>query len=874
MIGVLSLNVIYLADGDVDWTDWLDLPQTAFLDRMSALMDKTDTAEPHHLEFMALYNALMSGNHDSARIADLAAGIADMMRQRDRQAVGLLFLELEVRSRLSHGDLVKALAVLELMASLVSDDAERQDVLELADDAWGGSANLLLAEDIYPLILVSLTRVFRTLGDLDRLVMALLTASAIFEDQDALSAAQRALSDAREVAETQKSFDLLAKILERKAAIEYRSHQFKPAIAAAQAARDLRALQGQPPSASLANIVATSLMNLDRDAEALPVYEDALALLGPVEHAFRSVLLTNLAACRRKAGELTEAQRAIDQARLVPFEDELSESNLERELVAARISTSAGRPGDAFAAIAAAARFMNSLLSPILRLHRRRGVRHRYVVRFEMAMRDLPDEGNVEDVLPALATIRGSLIADWMSLLDWAGELQSASTISESEKNELRDRLDVIKGFGSPFLYGFREKYDDPWEPGAFARPWDELGVLIRRFRPRVTSAPYDGVTLDRAVALLRQRLADGYAIAIPTFGGPSMYVWIMFHDGYRRVEIPDEATSALFGQRTLFQQGSISRDAFNASLTSVLRAAGAVLNPELDRLLDQGATGLLYFQDLLDCVAMPAIAMSHDAVRCRIATGDFEMALTPVIYPARAQAPVVAPRLLSVSDKGEADLLLAGHEAEVAARLMRASDHVTVQANDHFGFDEAFDAADMLIVSTHGRSIAQFTDPHFAHLGGGTERHVISVDGLQRRVPGAKLRIAILNACHSGASAHKSLFANHRTHDLASYPNLLLLNGAACVSAAGWRISDTAGFAFNALAARFLFEGDVPARALGRAAAKLRNLRKSELFDLLDLIGDQAVSAQARERLQTAPEVGMFSSPYLSGSFQVYRLL
>lgn len=867
------MDVTYLADGDVDWTDWLHLPQTAFIDSLSALIDPADTDEPHHLEFVALYNALISGRHEATRIADLAAAIADVMLQRERHAVGLLFLELEVRSRLSHGDLIPALAVLEHMASLVSDDAERQDVLDLADDAWGGSANSLLAEDIYPLILVSLTRVFRTLADLDRLAKALLTASAIFEDQGALDTAQRALSDAREVAETQQSFALLAEILEREATITYRRHQFEEAMTTAQTAWDLRAAQGQAPSAPLANTIATSLMHLDRDAEAIPVYEDALALLRPDEHALRSVVLMNLAACRRKMGRLAEAQQAIDQARLVPSDDDMLESNLELELIAARIATSAARPDDAVASITAAARWMDNLLSRILRLHRRRGVRDRYVVRFEMAMRDLPDAGDAENVLPALATVRGSLIADWLSLLDWAAEIQRTGSISDGEKGELQDRLDVIKGFGAPFLYGFREKYDDPWEPVAFARPWDELGVLIRRLHPRVTSAPYDGVKLDRAVALLRQRLAEGYALAIPTFGGTSMYVWIMFRDRYRRVEIPAEATFALFGQRILFQQESISRDAFNATLASVLRAAGDVLHPEFDRLLRQGATGMLYFQDLLDCVAMPAIAMSHATVRGRIATGDFEMTLTPVIYPARAQTPVSAPRLLSISDESEA-LMLAGHEAEVAARLVGATDHMTVQANDQMGFDAAFGDADMMIVSTHGRSIAQFTDPYFAHLGGGTEWHVISVDSLQRLGPSAKLRVAILNACHSGASAHKSLFATHRTHDLASYPNLLLLNGAACVSAAGWRISDTAGFAFNVLAARFLSEGDLPVRALGRTVAKLRDLRKSELFELLDLIADEAVAAQVRERLQRASEVGMFSASYLSGGIQVYSLL
>jgi hypothetical protein len=132
---------------------------------------------------------------------------------------------------------------------------------------------------------------------------------------------------------------------------------------------------------------------------------------------------------------------------------------------------------------------------------------------------------------------------------------------------------------------------------------------------------------------------------------------------------------------------------------------------------------------------------------------------------------------------------------------------------------------------------------------------------------------MAVLNACHAGSGLARNYQHHFRTHDVASYPALLLLNRRSVVGAAAWRTSDTASYVHLALTSIGLAEGLPPSRALSRATARLRSLSKAETLDLLDLVPDPDVRAKAVQRIAAAPAAGMFSQPYLYAGFETYGL-
>lgn len=850
-----------------DWSAWAALSPAAVRTRLKRRLNRPITNN----DLIALYNQLMPGlEGNPANVADQAEALIAVLQARGMNAGVVLFLELATRAWAAAGETARSLQALEKMPPLISTDRERIDLLELTDDIWSGLTRSPFPQDAAPIILASLSRIFRMLGDLERLAKVYLGAAARFEDHGALAASIRALRDAETIAREVGSLPLLAKCYEGLASVAYREHAFSDVLTLGETAADVhREMRAVPPS-WLMNTMATALMQLDRELEAVLMYENAILVTS--EKAILAVLWMNLAAARRKLHDLPSAENAIGKARDFVDAEVSLESRLELELIAARIAAQALRIDQASAYLNRGVELMASILQPVLRLHRRRGLRDRYVVRFEMVLAEFPDRGSVEAVLPALAAIRGTMSADWLSLLAWSAACRSDDRVGRKDGEALSEVIDRIKTVGAPFLYGYREKYDDPFEPFSYTRPWDDLSTLLRRLVPIVGVDPYERADPARSLTLLRERLAEGYVLVVPTVAHAAIRLWVLSGDTYRHIDLDSDATRDVFMQRMMYQQGSINRDDFAASLDRSLDVLAAQATSIFDDALATGARGILYFQEPLDQLPLFALAGRHDGVCRALAAGEFELRFTPILYKQHPSTLLADAKLLSMTDERDVDLLLASFEGAVAADLMGASVHEAIQSDDRKGFAKGATEADVLLVSTHGDSIARFVDPHFATLGRGD--HAINVRDLQEIMPTARVRLAILNACHSGAGTHRNLFGALRTHDIAGYPTLMLLNSVACVGAAGWRIADTTGFVFTCLVADFTGKGDEPTKALCRALATLRDLKKSEVLAFLDRLPDATVRKTAKARIAGAPEDGMFSRAYASGGLQVVTLV
>jgi hypothetical protein len=86
--------------------------------------------------------------------------------------------------------------------------------------------------------------------------------------------------------------------------------------------------------------------------------------------------------------------------------------------------------------------------------------------------------------------------------------------------------------------------------------------------------------------------------------------------------------------------------------------------------------------------------------------------------------------------------------------------------------------------------------------------------------------------------------------------------------------MSDTASFMFASLVGSGLANQLAPSAALAKAIAELRNLTKPAVLRTLEANLDTTTLANVAERLQKAPDRGMFSNPYFSGGLVMYGLL
>lgn len=102
----------------------------------------------------------------------------------------------------------------------------------------------------------------------------------------------------------------------------------------------------------------------------------------------------------------------------------------------------------------------------------------------------------------------------------------------------------------------------------------------------------------------------------------------------------------------------------------------------------------------------------------------------------------------------------------------------------------------------------------------------------------------------------------------------MFLLNAQAVVSASLWKVSDTVSYIYASLVGEALARGLRPSLALSSAAALIKTVTKSQAIAKLEAINDAAVRETAIRRLAMAPEVGLFSSPYLYGAVSLFGLL
>jgi len=159
-------------------------------------------------------------------------------------------------------------------------------------------------------------------------------------------------------------------------------------------------------------------------------------------------------------------------------------------------------------------------LADALRLHYRRGLRERYIVRLEGLLRSLPANGTVVDALLLIVATRSNATGDWMAIMSWAAQLRQESNFPSALADELGNTRHRIRNLGAPHLYGFREKYDDPWSGGDSGYDWDKLSQLCARIKALSLQPPFDQANNERHATLCQTRLTQGHCLMFTTYAG------------------------------------------------------------------------------------------------------------------------------------------------------------------------------------------------------------------------------------------------------------------------------------------------------------------------------------------------------------------
>ncbi|MCO6178429.1 tetratricopeptide repeat protein [Ciceribacter sp. RN22] len=846
------------------WQDWLTLSPEAFETRLRHRLDGTWEFD----DIVDLYNELIAVcDHNARHVAEVAKVVASLMQQRDLHWERRLFLELTARAGYTAGDVRGAFEALETLARVDDTDDTRETVLEIVRVAVEDADSVASSIDHRPVVFRAAARLlefydlWEELGDLK------LRSALLYSQHGASQVAYRIIDDVENLAREKGALPLLARALQTVVAVSCDEGDADFAVGAGRQAVAMLAELNAEALPDLLGNLGTAFMRTG-DTENGEVYlRRALDAL-PANGDTRQILMVNLAACLRQAGKPGDAQAMIADARALHDATCSPEALLELELVAAKIYAECGDTGAVATALAAAARAFDEMLRDVLRFHHRRGLRERYLPRFDNLMAALPEEGPAADVIEALVACRGNALGDWLALLDWTRK--TIPLVQADEAVALEQTLDGLRGEGVPHLFGILEKYDDVWGPrNPVGLHWDRLSRIIAtldgRSGPALRQAGQNAM-----IEAVTGRLAEGHCIMAISHAGEPL-LWSFYGDRYRRTTLPAYTRSDWEAAVLRFSQGQIGRQDFAAALDGWLDAVFPLLRPVLDDLAASGVRSIRYLQDFGPSPPVTALAMRHQGLLERMRHGLFEVRLVAALVLS-SEHPQISGGVAAIVDC-DGELLLPRHEVVAFAEAAKLPSPIVIDTGATGELPELIGDAQVLLVSTHGTPVSSYADPYFASIGGKAS-HPVSISRLQAHGDRLELRLVLLNACYSGAGSARNFQQRFRTADAVSFPAWSLLNGHAIACASAWRTSDTAQYLFSRFAGEGLGAGQSPSGAVSSAMARLHLATQDEAIAALSVIVDQTDRATAIGRLHKAPQHGAFSHPYISGAMTIHSLL
>jgi len=819
-----------------------------------------------------VYNALISGAHEYPdQVASIAQVAVEYYSNSGQVDESILYLELKVRVLLGDKNLNQAMLLIERIAC-IDHPASEATVLELAEDILNSKDSFGVSVDQRPRILAQIARLIQRYDQQERVAHLYLEAAGLYSSHGAFQPAYRCVGDAEEIAHSLDSLALKAHCYTSLLGIACEENDYTFGVTSGELAMKAYQELGETFPAMLLGNLGVAYMNVDEERKAIRFFEKALASIDCTK-PMAITLRGNLSVCLRRCGRLIDAETVLAIAEAALTNDEQNiEGLLEISLSGAKLAAERQDAPLLVKRLQDASHYLDRILSDILRLHHRRGVRERYIVRIEGLLRALPPTGRTSDVLRPLIATRGNSMGDWLTILSWASDVRRTRPAFDDTVQQLNQVLQAIRQIGAPHLYGLREKVDDAWNNFNTSQVWDELSNIAAIIHTQDPGRPLDRATAQHQSALCLSRLKADHCLMVITYAGESALLWYFIGDQYKRISIPLASMKEWYEAQLNYAQQFMNRSGFIVELKKMISSLAPSLDVVFSDIANAGCKSVRFIEDCFNDIPLIEFALRNSELCERMAEGNFEIRMVPALVEPIG---VVGPLLTTAAiiDHKD-DLLLAPYESTAFTKAAGLAPAVSMKSDGYTDLDELMGEFDALIVSTHGHSLKFFTDAYFAHLGGSEHPHPIGVAAMQIAAPNLQLRLALINTCFSGTRSSRNFQKKFRTSDSVALPNLFLLNRKAIALAGSWKISDTACFVLTQLVGEGLKLGHDPSTAVARAIAGVRMITRKSVASILKNNLPESLHAEALKRISGAPEVGIFSSPYVTGGFTIHGLL
>ncbi|MFJ5398381.1 hypothetical protein [Pectobacterium sp. CHL-2024] len=609
---------------------------------------------------------------------------------------------------------------------------------------------------------------------------------------------------------------------------------------------------------------ATFLMRVEEHDDAIELYNEAL-MSTHCTSIQNAMIFGNLSACYRENGDTKNTIKYINNSCdiISKMGDDCFDNDflLEIELINAKNNVFLGDSDGLKKCLLSFVEKMDITLSHTFKLHYRRGVRSRYVARFEHLVACLPRNGSAKDIIPLLSFSRINQATDWLSILRWKEDI--STMISISERAQLSILIDNLSAYGAPHLYGFREKYDNALYDMNH-EPWDAfitfIEVLDERYEiPSIYLYSSPKFVTDILIERLRQQ-----NVLIFDFSASDSKIITIHGDEYIIEDLPETEGRNFFIDLNRFRFNGDNKNDFNQSLINYQAAMNNSLSGTIS-ILEGNNRGIIFFPSKMDFLPINLLLVSNGIIRNKMMSGGFSISSCLCLHPRNDMF-----KIKSCLGVVESVTNLKYDKSEILhfMKITGIKGEILLSPTQNELFDKSSDA-EAIIISQHGMSVGNFTDPIFANLSGPyADVMTLSYEVLQSNSHKMNHKLVMLNACYSGALVNRNYYKRFRTHELLGYPQAFLLNRKSMVIAASWTLVDRYSALLMHNFSHLINDYGISV-AYSMSLAKTYEMTTDEMVSALNEITGEIQPSPNSQALDT-----MKSHPFCFATYHNYTLL
>jgi hypothetical protein len=738
-------------------------------------------------------------------------------------------------------------------------------------------------------ILSRITQFYNSLKKYQDSIEVLCAAAHHFSDVSAFQSANRAINDAQEIANSHYKFphtQILIRETQGMVALLEGDHDC--AEIEFQNCFNIYEQLNETPTLQLRVNAATVKLRKNDFIGAKTLYE---ALKDTSEGTHNFQIKTNLLVCYRELGEikLFELLSSEIESNLVSFE---LDHRIEARLVLAKSYFHFTKIKQGKTQLTEACIDVQKKINQYQRLHYRRGIREQYLPRIKTMLCEIEASGKADEIIYALTFCFGNAVFDWMSVLDWYDEVNSLKDILSQDKQELSIKLKNLINFGTPFLYGFREKYDDPFEQSNdelqnkiglqaanaldYSLPWREFNDFTSRISQTYSiPAPFDNATIQKSTDLINSAKSGKTAFLFSLACQDKCIVFFVYKDKYLKDEFPLEDLLQFSKAIYNYQRGISNRAEFMTALSKFELSIKPTLRGFLDEFLDANLNEFVFIPDSLT-ESMPILSIILENDRIRVLAKDLKFnyrtcaSITREILKTKHNGQGV---FISNSDE---DLELCVSEKAVIRDYLQ---HAILQeldlTCDNLDFSSnPLKEAEFIHMSTHSVPANVFTDPMFISTSIETSKKGIWLEFIQRESFQLNLSFVFLNGCNTAATANRNYFKGFSTSERTGLSSAFLLNRHCTVIGTQWNEPEIVSYIFTALFYKRLQKQPSAVNTFILSVVDLYELTKNATIELLMAIEDSTIRDQKINLIERTNTDFPFRSVYTLGMFQCYSLI